>query len=179
MSFHKDSKNITDEKLYTELFMPLFKYVYFRTKDYNLATDLTQSAFLKFLKLDQKPVNWGHSLRLMFTIVRNLLIDHWRTEARHKVESLEEVKFQIKSEEATPDKIFAENEDVALIKNLLQSLTDTEEEIVTMRITSEISYREIGEVLDLTSENARKIYSRALNKIKKLVLENKDIYNYD
>lgn len=176
MSFHKDSKNITDDELYTELFTPLFKYVYFRTKDYNLATDLTQSSFLKFLKQDQKPVNREHSLRLLFTIARNLLIDHWRTKGRHKLESLENT-LDIKSDDPTPDKIFEENEDVIIIKKILHLLSKVEEEIVTMRITSEISYKEIGELLDITPENARKIYSRALGKIKKSVEGNKSLYS--
>ena len=178
MSFHKNSKNTTDDELYTELFTPLFKYVYFRTKDYNLATDLTQSSFLKYLNQAQKPINIEHKLRLLFTITRNLLIDHWRTEGRHKSESLEDTElYVIKSDDPMPDEIFEKNEDVILIKKILHSLSDIEEEIVTMRITSEMSYKEIGNLMNVTSENARKIYSRSLSKIKKSLEEDKTLYN--
>ena len=178
MSFHKKSKNTINDALYTELFTPLFKYIYFRTKDYNLATDLTQSSFLKYLKQAQNPVNREHRFRLLFTIARNLLIDHWRAEGRHKLESLEDMElYVIKSDDPTPDKIFEKNEDVILIKKILKLLSDIEEDIVTMRITSEMSYREIGKSLDVTPENARKIYSRALSKIKRSFEENKTLYN--
>jgi RNA polymerase sigma-70 factor (ECF subfamily) len=177
MPFHRDPNNITDDELYNELFTPLFKYVYFRVKDYDLATDLTQSSFLKFLTQEKKPVTKDHSLRLLFTISRNLLIDHWRTEGRHKTESIEGTNFEVPSNEPNPEKVFENNEDVKLIKKLMNLLSEIEVEIVTLRMTNDMDYKDIGELLNIQSVNARQIYSRALHKIQKSLEENNILNN--
>jgi RNA polymerase sigma-70 factor (ECF subfamily) len=168
------SKNngYTDEELYRDLFTPLFKYAYFRTRDYDLASDLAQSAFLKFMLQDKKPGDKEHGLRLLFTITRTLLIDHFRAEARHRIESLGEAELEMASEAPGPEEIFERGEDVALAKKLLALLSPAEEEIVSLRISSELPYEDIAVLVGTSNENARQIYSRALAKIKRSLEEN-------
>lgn len=168
------SKNsdYTDEELYRDLFTPLFKYAYFRTRDYDLASDLAQSAFLKFMLQEKKPGDKEHGLRLLFTITRTLLIDHFRAEARHRIENFGEVGPEIESEMPGPAEEFQRKEDVALVEKLLRLLSETEAEVVLLRISSDMNYADIALATGLSNENARQIYSRALAKIKRSLEEN-------
>ena len=68
--------HIDDEALYNEFFTPLFRYLFFRTKDYNIANDLAQTSFLKFLRQDKKALEKEYAVKLLFTIARNTLIDY-------------------------------------------------------------------------------------------------------
>ncbi len=172
-----DQDTINDEVLYTEYFTPVFRYFSLRTKNYDTATDLTSSTFLKFLKQENKGTDRNHSIRLLFTIARTQIIDHWRYKKRHRNESLEESEEDYKSNDSDPQESFENQEDINLVRTVLDSLEDQEKEIVTLRITSIMTYEDIGQSLGITSDNARQIYSRSLKKIKKL-LEEKNI-NYD
>ena len=52
----EQNKAVDNEQLYRELFTPVFRYVFFRTRDRDLASDLTQSSFLKYM-LQKKKTN--------------------------------------------------------------------------------------------------------------------------
>ncbi len=168
---------INDEVLYTEYFTPVFRYFSLRTKNYDTAIDLTSSTFLKFLKQENKGTDKNHSIRLLFTIARTQIIDHWRYKKRHQSESIEENEEEYKSNDPDPQENFEKQGDIILVRTVLDSLDDQEKEIVTLRISSDMSYKDIAYSIGISSDNARQIYSRGLKKIKKL-LEEKNI-NYD
>ncbi len=170
MDFKREHGGETDE-LYNELFTPLFRYVYLRTKSYDLASDLTQSAFLKFLLQENRPTTKEHSQRLLFTIARTLLIDHWRVSGKRAEESIEGTNFDTESDMPSPERNFEISENEILVKKILSELKETEEEVVILRLTSDMSYEDIAESLSISSSNARQIYRRALQKVKKLLEE--------
>ena len=57
----------------------------------------------------------------------------------------------------------------------MKILDDREEEIVMLRISTELDYEHVGEIMGENVSNVRQIYSRALKKIK-AYLEDKNIY---
>lgn len=159
------------EALYTELFTPLFRYFVFRTKDKETAEDLTQATFLKFLLQDNRPAETVHATRLLYTIARTLLIDHYRSNARKPHESLEAQTLDPSSEEPTAETLYSFQEDIAYAKSLLADLSDIEEEIVSLRILAEMEYEDIAKTTDNSETNVRQIYSRALKKLRTRVDE--------
>lgn len=151
--------------LYEEYFTPLFRYVFFRTKDTNLAKDITQNVFLKFLNQGYVEREKDHNIKLLFTIARTTLIDHYRKKSTNLEESMGEREDNLESFEPGPDVIYESKEKVLLIRESFKELSDIEEDIVLLRITTNTSYKQISEINNITEENARKIYSRALQKI--------------
>jgi len=156
----------SNEALYRELFTPLFRYFVFRTKNKETAEDLTQSTFLKFLLQENYPTEKLHATRLLYTIARTMLIDHYRAHARNPHVSLEAKNIEPPSEERTAEAAFSDNEDIAYAKSLLADLSDTEEEIVSLRILAEMEYADIALTTKTSEVNARQIYSRALKKLR-------------
>ena len=154
------------EALYRELFTPLFRYFVFRTKDKETAEDLTQSTFLKFLLQENLPTERLHAIRLLYAIARTILIDHYRSNARKPRESLEAKNIDPMSDEQTAEAAYSDNEDAAYAKSLLADLSDTEEEIVSLRILTEMEYADIALTTNNSEVNVRQIYSRALKKLR-------------
>ena len=163
------------ERLYRELFTPLFRYMLLRTKDYNLATDLVQTVFLKFLQSDYQAREKVHNTRTLFVVARNTLIDHWRVNASRTTTSLEALKLDPASDIPTPFEEFRTNEDVTIVQEALSTLSDVEQDIVMLRITTDLDYQTIAEMLGETPENTRQKYSRSLRNVKEYS-ENKNIY---
>lgn len=153
------------EALYKEYFTPLFRYVFFRTKDTNTAKDLTQNVFLKFLNQGYVEREKDHNIKLLFIIARTTLIDHYRKKSTNLEEHLGLRGNDLESSEPGPDVIYESKEKVLAVRESFKELSDIEEDIVLLRITTNTSYKEIGEIHSITEENARKIYSRALQKI--------------
>ncbi len=95
-----------------------------------------------------------------------MLIDHYRANARKPVESLEAANIDPASDEQSIEELYGVNEDIAYAKELLRDLSDMEEEIVTLRIITEMEYTDIATTIGTTEVNARQIYSRALKKLR-------------
>lgn len=154
----------SDDILYRELFTPLFRYLFFRTKDYDVANDLTQASFLKFLSQKDKPKEKLHAHKLLYTIARTKLIDYWRVEGRREHESLDS-HGEVEGNFIAPDEAAILADDKMFIQRVLGRLGGVEGEVVAMRLSGDVEYEVIAVTLNISAVNARKIYSRAIQRI--------------
>ncbi|MBQ6503969.1 MAG: sigma-70 family RNA polymerase sigma factor [Flexilinea sp.] len=60
----------------------IYRYCYYKVKDKNLAEEITQETFLHFL--DSGYREQGKSLQYLYTIARNLCVDHFRRNTNNK-----------------------------------------------------------------------------------------------
>ena len=126
----------------------LFGYLLRRTGDYHLAADISQESFTRYLERYSKR---EPSVSLLFTIGRNLLYDHGRRqrptipfdEERHRVSTDEESAFLVREESRR-------------ILRALQQLDPEEADILSLAVSSDLSYRKIAELTG-TSEASIKI----------------------
>lgn len=161
-----------DEALYRELFTPLFRYVFFRTHDHEVADDLTQAVFLKYLLQKEKPEEREHAHRLLFTIARTTVIDHYRTKGRRVTVSIDTAP-EIPAETLDPEAEAIRREECQFARAALGTLPADEAEIVALRLSGDVSYETIAHITGVEVANARQIYSRALKKLK-CVLDKRD-----
>ena len=153
------------EALYRDLFTQLFRYVFFRTADYDVAVDVTQTSFLKFLSQLGTVSDRDHAQKLLFVIARHTLIDHWRSAAVRRTMVQAEWE-NIAANDATAEEQYITHEEAEFVRLVIADLVETEAEVVSLRLSGDVSYETIAETLGVTSENARQIYSRALRKIR-------------
>jgi len=164
MLVDQDQAHFDNEILYNEFFTLLFRYIFFKTQDYDIANDLTQTSFLKFLKNNKNIKDKQYASRLLFTIARNTLIDYWRVESKKKTVSLDEI-VDVPTNELNQEENAILEEDKKLINDILRYLNDIEREVVLMRVSGDEDYETISSVLKISTTNARKIYSRAIQKV--------------
>lgn len=151
-------------RIYTERFAPIYRYVYFRVRNYDIATDIAQEVFLKVFEgnnsLDQET-----ELRFLYTIARNKIIDFFR---KKKSVNLPE-GFQI--EDTTilkPDDQVIQKNDTEILFKLLDQLLEDDREIIIMRHLQELEYSEIATITDKQEAHVRQIVSRGIKKMKEL-----------
>lgn len=152
------------DMLYRECFTPVFRYLYLRTRDYDLASDITQTTFLKYMKQENGPNTVEHARRLLFTISKNLLIDNWRSGANNKNVRIDDID-EIKSDLINQEEESIKKDDIEYLNLVLNNLNEIEQEIINMRLTLEFDYETISKELNISEANARKIYSRTLHKV--------------
>ena len=86
-----------DEESFTELYQalvdPIYRFIFFKVNNVELAQDLTAEVFLKGWKqiVDNKSSRIKHLKAFFYTIARNLVVDYYRSAARQREIQLESV----------------------------------------------------------------------------------------
>lgn len=159
-------------RMYTERFTPIYKYVYFRVRNYDVATDIAQDVFLKVYEkgevLDQET-----ELRLLYTIARNKVIDFFRKKQTASLDANQELSHTIADTSILrPDEEFVQKNDTEILFTLLDQLPDADREIIIMRHLQELEYSEIAKIVDKEELGVRQIVSRGIKKLKELYENN-------
>lgn len=135
------------------------------------AEDAVQDAFLRTVPYlsSIRDVNSGHTKRLLVRIVKSTAIDRYRRNQKERElfvrdTDTEEVGHRQGGEGIYP---MRNVEDRETVKTLLEGLDPIYREIIQYRCFYELSYREIGAILEIGEDTAAKRFERA----KKLVLK--------
>jgi len=155
--------------LYRKYHEQIFRYIYQRIDDKDLAFDVTSQVFIKALKNLHKYEYRGVPFSSwLYRIAKSELYQAFRDrKARRTVVTDSMHLFEMIDE-------FEEDSNDGNKKKLLQCLTLLKEpdlQIIEMRYFERRSYKEIGEILDITENNAKVRSFRALERLKKLFLK--------
>ena len=107
----------------------IFRYCYYKIKNQDIAEDLTQDTFLRFLKSGYR--EQGKQLQYLYTIARNLCIDHYR---KNNVDMLIPVDDEQISESLQMEDNIAMRSDVWRV---LGTLSEEDREILLLRYVNE------------------------------------------
>ena len=126
------------------------------------AEELTQETFYRALRSLKKYKGECSVYTWLCSIARNVWLEELRKRRKHRTEEISEL---IEDSAPRPDEE-AERSDgrIRLLKRI-HSLPETEKEIVLLRATQELSFREIGEIFGKTETWARVTYYRAKQKL--------------
>ena len=149
------------KKIYEEYFETVNKYLFCLTHDNDISEELTQETFYKAV---QKINTYKGECKIsvwLCQIAKNLWYDQCRK--KKKIINIEEELFDIQAIETTESQVI-ENEEKILLYKKLQQLDETTREVIYLRITGELSFKEIGTILNKTENWARVTFYRGKNK---------------
>jgi RNA polymerase sigma-70 factor (ECF subfamily) len=151
--------------LYAELYAPLFRFVFLRTKDRDLAEDITQNTFIKFLAA--LPTFVGSApLPYLHTVARNAIIDHYR---KKQPDYDDEALWALASTAPTAEEALALGEEVAAVVSVLSQLSPAEEVVVRLKYLDGLETAEIATYLNKTEEAVRQLLSRGVRHIRSIL----------
>lgn len=143
----------------------IFRYIYFSTRNYELAEDLTQNTFFKAWRaLPSISISRGSFRAFLFTIARNLIIDWTRRKKELPLETIENFP---SFEDPEEDLIRKETREIVL--QALSELTEDERQLITLRFFEELEYGEIAKVVGKKTGAVRVSTHRILKKLKKYI----------
>jgi RNA polymerase sigma-70 factor (ECF subfamily) len=156
------------ESYYQDYFHDIYKYFFFRVRDYDLAMDLTQTTFLK-VATQKKSLDTSTALRFFYTVARNTLIDHRRKHTTLSLEGMESYseKIPLHPHEGVEEQVLA-RESLEQVHTLLNQLPERDREYLTMYYLEELSYEEIAQRTGSFTVTIRQIISRARKKLSQL-----------
>jgi len=161
-------------QLYDAYMERIYRFVYFRVEDQQTAEDITSQVFLKaWNNLDRFSFNRTPYLAWLYTIAHNAVIDHYRT--RKVTAALDDVQLsQQDHAEAVENEIDLTSE-MKTIKEVLQTLTDDQQKVLTLKFIEGMSNNEIARHLGKREGAIRALQMRGLQALAKQ-LEEKMVY---
>ena len=149
------------ENLYRENAKIVYHYLYSRCKDEELSKDLTQETFLKAYESMERFDGSCKVSTWLCQIAKHLLYRYWEKSGRQIPTEPEELAQNAPAaKENTESQVLTRIELIDCLKEL-QKLPEQLREVMYLRVMSDLSYREIGEIMGKSENWARVTFYRA------------------
>lgn len=153
------------EQIYEEYFETVYKYLFCLTHDNDISEELTQETFYKAVKKISTFKGTCKMSVWLCQIAKNLWYDECRK--RKKIVPIQEDEMNIPDIDNTEDKTILKEEKVLLYQKM-QLLDEKTREVIYLRITGELSFKEIATILNKTENWVRVTFYRGKNKLKEV-----------
>lgn len=152
------------DEIYEECFETVYKYLFCLTHNSDISEELTQETFYRAVKkIDTYNGKCKISVWLC-QIAKHLWYNQCRKNKR--IVDTDET-FDIEDPLNLEEQFIAGEEKVSLYKKM-QNLDEKTREVMYLRITGELSFKEIGEILGKTENWARVTFYRGKSKLKEV-----------
>lgn len=156
------------EEIYKKYFETVKKYLFCLTHNNDIAEELTQETFYKAVKNihtfkdDCKISVW------LCKIAKNTWLDSIKKNKNIKDMADNEL-FEIESLETTDETVISNQGKLELYKKI-QKLDEKTRDVIYLRITGDLNFKEIGDIFNKTENWARITFYRGKQKLKEVKL---------
>jgi RNA polymerase sigma-70 factor (ECF subfamily) len=157
-------------QLYDAYMERIYRFVYFRVEDQQTAEDITSQVFLKaWSNLDRFQFSRTPYLAWLYTIAHNAVIDHYRT--RKVTTALDDVQLSQPDHSEQVENEIDLTVEMGSVKMALQSLTDDQQKVLTLKFIEGMSNNEIARHLGKREGAIRALQMRGLQALAKQLEE--------
>jgi RNA polymerase sigma-70 factor (ECF subfamily) len=153
------------DRLYVKYYEPILKFVYKRIEELDDSRDITSIVFTKALANISKYTNQGFPFSSwLYRITINEINMFYRNSKKARIISLNDrgMKQMAGETEETNEEL------ISVLKKSLLYLSGDELLLIELRFFEERPFAEIGEILDITENNAKVKTYRALDKLREV-----------
>lgn len=145
----------------------LYRYLYYKVGHPTEAEDLTETVFLRALEALPR-FSWKNVpfSAWLFSIARNLVIDHYRSKDRRNEVSIDEIG-HLFAEENDPHEAAEESLERTKIEEAISCLTKEQRQVVLLKFFVGLSNTEISALLRKSGGAIKSIQHRGLRNLRK------------
>ncbi len=156
-------------QLYDRYVDKIYRYVYHRVGNAELAEDITGQVFTRMLEAIKAGRPWQTSFSgWLYRIAHNLVIDYYRRRSRASFVEIDEAA-PTPSREGDPFQAVEMQINRARLRNALASLTEEQAQVITLRFLEELSIAETAEIMGKTEGAIKALQYRAVLALKKVL----------
>ena len=144
---------------------PLFSYFYRYCGRQDVSEDLVQNVFYRILKYRKDYNGSGKFTTWMYKIAHNLAIDYYRKHGRHQFHDVDRL---VDENEDTADKALIKKEEIRFLRQALDQLKPHEREVLILSKYQELTYKEIGSILNSPEGTIKARVFRAIKSLKEI-----------
>lgn len=158
----KYGNNIAFEKLYKNYKNLVYKIAYSILKNSHDSEDIVQIVFEKIYSIDKDKLPTNYESSWLYSVTKNETINYLKKKKNYI--ELEDI-YEIEDDNNEINKLI--NQDS--YNRLISKLNDNEKEIISLKILSNLSFEEIGKVLNKPTGTIKWRYYKSVNTLKLLL----------
>lgn len=160
----KDEKAFT--RVYELLSDQIYRFIYFKVGDPDLAQELTSDVFLRSWRAltGEQSDSIKHLKAYFYQIARNIIVDHYRKPGSSTVLLDEHIDVPAKEDAALTIQVQL---DATHILQVMKSLKENYQEVIILHFVEELSIKEISSVIGKSSGATRVLLHRASQALKR------------
>lgn len=152
--------------LYNRYYHVIFLFIFKRYKDKELCADITSQVFLKAMLNISKYVDKGYPFSAwLYRIALNEMNMYHRKNSKYFEIEIKEKDVKLILEEIDHETI---EQNIERLLYNLEQMTDEQQQLIQLRFFDHLSFKEIGDILAITEDNAKVRVYRTLDKLKKM-----------
>ncbi|QPC48393.1 RNA polymerase sigma factor SigX [Mangrovibacillus cuniculi] len=166
--------NSVFQELYERHHQDVFNFLMYMVKQREVAEDLSQEVYIRVMKSYAGFENRSSEKTWLFSIARNVAIDHFRKQKGWKDKVIEAFTFAtntVKSDEPLPEEVALQSEEIQLMYRCLDHCSPDQRAVIILRYLQDFSITEAAQTLDWTESKVKTTQHRALKKLKELMIE--------
>ncbi|UOQ84699.1 RNA polymerase sigma factor [Gracilibacillus salinarum] len=157
------------KQLYIKYEKQIYRYLFYLSGNKYIAEELTQETFLRAFKSIYSFKGRSKLSTWLFQIAKytfyNYLKKHKNVESAADISALENDP----SNKETPEDIYLKKENAMTLLTAIKKLKQPQQEVVILRLYSELNFKEIGEIMDQSDKWARVNFYRAKNRLATMI----------
>jgi RNA polymerase sigma-70 factor, ECF subfamily len=153
--------------LYSRYYQAIYRYLYYRTGNSQIAEDLTGEVFLKMVqalpsyRFENTPFQaW------LFQVARNLAIDHYRRVSGHPAVAIDE---NLDSDDGDLENTVDLHLSSSSLAQALGQLEETQRDVVVLRFIEQMPIAEAALVLHKSEDAIKALQRRGLKALRRLL----------
>ncbi len=158
----KTNRKLGIEELYKNYSKLVFGVIYSILKNTDETEDVLQNVFIKLFRLDNEKLPTKSHLIWLYSVAKNETINYIK---KHSKEKCFENLYEISDKDTEIEKAL----DKEYFNNLIKNLPKKQQEILSLKIVSNLSFKEIANILNMKIPTVQWHYYKSLNTIKLLL----------
>ncbi|WP_027624607.1 RNA polymerase sigma factor [Clostridium lundense] len=150
----------------------IYGYVFKQVSNRELSLDLTQEIFINIMKsinsFEEKKASFK---TWIYKIASNKIIDYYRSKYYKQwinIGNIENIEFE---DESNIEEEFLISEDVKYIMEIINKMEINIQQIIRLKIFSDMTFNEISSILDIKESTIKTKYYSSIKKINKILKE--------
>ncbi len=179
VALYAKGNNRAFEVLFSKHEQSLYNYILYLVRNKDLADDIFQETFIKAITTIKlgKYTETGKFRSWISRISHNLVIDYFRSEQKQNTISNEEYDFDLfnnsRFSDDTVEALLVKEQVMTDVKRLVDSLPDTQREVLNMRYYRDMSFKEIADITGVSINTALGRMRYAILNMRKVADDNR------
>jgi len=154
------------ENCYQEFASGIFRYIYFKVSDYELAKDITSETYVRYWKIVSQGKQVENHKALLYFIAKGIIIDYYRKKKNSKRVSIEFVDERLLGSLDPIEDALLQKQELEHIYIKIKQLKKEFQEVLLLHYVEDLKIKEIAFIQQKKENAIRVLLHRALKSLK-------------
>jgi RNA polymerase sigma factor (sigma-70 family) len=162
-------------EIYDHYFPRIYRYIFYRLQDAQLADDLTAQTFEETLRsITRYQPERGPFAVWIFAIARNIIKKHLRAQRIRQWVSLDAIAHHAAEDTPHLEEVLLHQDRLAHLVHHLSELDERQRDLIALKFSAGFTNRRISELTGLSESNVGVILYRTLRRLRDRIQESED-----